>query len=395
MTEAAPSLHVLMLLDAAYPPALGGGTEMQVRTLAAALRNRGHRVTIVAPLIDPKSQSRIGRVDGTPVCRLPYPRLQIVGGLWLMLRLAALLWSRRGRYDAWHVHSPRRLGAVAAALGHFVEKPEVVVKVASATELERGTLAAHPTAFKRLLFHGLRRADAWQAISQRIATTLVARGIPRERVAAIPNAVDTDRFRPRTHVEAGRRRFLFVGRLVPAKDLFTLLEAFAEVLQQHPQATLRLVGGGPLEAELKQTARTLGIDARVEFSGYRSDVESLFSEADIGVLPSVVEGLSNTLLECMASGLPMIASRVSGSEDLVRPGANGWLFEPGDRAGLADCLASAAVLPPLQLRAYGAQARATIERYASVNSVVDRMIHLYRGNSPPAVTSGSTASEGA
>lgn len=394
MTEDAPSLHVLMLLDAAYPPALGGGTEMQVRTLAVALRNRGHRVTVLAPLIDPKSQSRIGRVDGTPVCRLPYPRLQIVGGLWLMLRLAALLWSRRGRYDAWHVHSPRRLGAVAAALGYFVD-PEVVIKIASATEFERGTLALHPTPFKRLLFHSLRHADAWQAISQRIATTLAARGIPRERIAAIPNAVDTDRFRPRAHVEAGHRRFLFVGRLVPAKDLFTLLEAFAELLQHHPQANLRLVGGGPLETELKRAARMLGIDARIEFAGYRSDVESLLAEADVGVLPSVVEGLSNTLLECMASGLPMIASRVSGSEDLVRPGANGWLFEPGDRTGLADCLAAAVVLPPSQLRAYGAHARATIERYASVNSVVDRMIHLYRGNSPPAVTSGSAASEGA
>lgn len=394
MIEVAPPLHVLMLLDAAYPPALGGGTEMQVQTLAKALRSRGHRVTVVAPLIDPDAQPRAGRFDRVPVCRLAYPRIRLLGGAWLMLRLAAFLWSRRRRYDAWHVHSPRRLGAVAAGLGHFVRKPRVVVKVASGTALERGTLALRPSSFNRLLFLGLRQADAWQAISQRIASTLAERRIQGERIAAIPNAVDTDRFRPGRHVEASHCRFLFVGRLVPAKDLSTLLEAFSDLVRTHPRASLRVVGGGPLEPALKQLASGLGIEAFVDFAGYRSDVESLVAEADVGVLPSLVEGLSNTLLECMAGGLPMIASRVSGSEDLVRPGVNGWLFEPGDRAALAACLADAASSPPSKLLAYGVQARTTVERYASVGSVVGRMIELYRGNATGTATAEPAASEG-
>ena len=120
----------------------------------------------------------------------------------------------------------------------------------------------------------------------------------------------------------------------------------------------------------------------------------MLADADIGVLPSTVEGLSNTLLECMASGLPMIASRVSGSEDLVHTGVNGWLFEPGDRDGLVDCLIDAAELPLQRRLEFGAQARATIERHASLDSVLERILALYRGAAAPASAAAPATSEG-
>ncbi|MEG3192308.1 glycosyltransferase family 4 protein [Lysobacter sp. D1-1-M9] len=393
MTDPRPPLHVLMLLDAAYPPLQGGGTEMQVRTLSRALRARGHRVTVLAPLTPGGVQQRAGRLDGVPVCRLPYPRLHLVGGVWLMIRLFLFLISRRDRYDAWHVHSPRRLGAVAALLGSWLAKPQVVVKVASATEFESGTLAPRPSALNRSLYLCLRRADAWQAISGRIGRALAARGIPPHRIAAIPNAVDLSRFNASAGTGSEHPRFVFIGRLVTAKNLFMLLEAFAELLRVHPGAQLRIVGGGPLEAALKQRAHVLDIESGVEFTGHRSDVERLLADADFGVLPSTVEGLSNTLLECMASGLPMIASRISGSEDLVRTGINGWLFEPGDRAELTRCLIEAASLAPQRRRELGEQARAAIERHASLDSVLERMLPFYRGAPTAARSRMSAASE--
>ena len=394
LIDAGPALHVLMLLDGTYPPPLGGGTEMQVRTLARSLRRRGHRVTVLAPLIRKGPGQRIARVDGIPVVRLPYPDLRLVGGIWLMIRLSLFLLSRRNRYDAWHVHSPRRLGAVAALLGSVLAKPEVVVKVASASELERGTLAARPSLLGRALYLCLRRADAWQAISGRIAHALAAKGIPAQRIAAIPNAVDMTRFESVFRTAGTYPRFLFLGRLVRAKNLFLLLDAFAVLLRTHPHAHLRLVGGGPLEASLKQRADALGITSNVDFAGYRTDIERMLADADIGVLPSTVEGLSNTLLECMASGLPMIASRVSGSEDLVHTGVNGWLFEPGDRDGLVDCLIDAAELPLQRRLEFGAQARATIERHASLDSVLERILALYRGAAAPASAAAPATSEG-
>lgn len=378
-------LHVLMLLGGAYPPAKGGGTELQARTLAAGLRRRGHRVTVLAPRSTRGPQRRIDRLDGIPVCRLSYPRVRVLGMVWLMGRLALFLWFKGRRYDAWHAHSPRHLAAVAALVGSHLDRPRVVLKVASATELDTGNLAARPTLRARAIFHCLRRADAWQAISRRIADALAARGIPATRIAAIPNAVDVLRFHPGQRAICASARFLFVGRLVPAKNLFALLDAFSTLLLSHPQASLRIVGGGPLETALKTRVRALGIGANVHFAGHRNDIEAVLAEADVGVLPSSVEGLSNTLLECMASGLPMIASRVSGSEDLVTP-ANGWLFEPGDHAGLVACLAEAAALPAQQRLRMGACARATIERHAALPGVLDRVLALYRGQAAPCAT---------
>jgi glycosyltransferase involved in cell wall biosynthesis len=382
------ALHILMLLGGAYPPPHGGGMELQVRTLAKGLRQRGHRVTVMAPCVARGPQRRIDRLDGVPVCRLPYPRLPLVGGVWLMFRQALFLWSKGRRYDAWHVHSPRRLAAVAALLGSGMERPRVVIKVSSAEQVETGNLAMRPTLLARVTFHCLRKADAWQAISRRIANALADRGIPAARIAAIPNAVDIRRFHPERHVASARPRFLFIGRLVPEKNLFALLDAFAALVRSHPEAQLRIVGDGRLETALKNHACGLGIQGSVDFAGHRDDIEALIADADVGVLPSTVEGLSNTLLECMAGGLPMIASRVSGSEDLVTP-ANGWLFEPADVAGLVACLTEAATLPSTQRREMGARARATIERHATLPGVLDRMLALYRGQAAPTIATAS------
>lgn len=371
------SLHVLMLLDSAFPPPRGGGAEAQVRLLSRALRRRGHRVTVLTPLTPKGVQRRVGRVDGIPVCRLPYPRIRLLGGPWLWVRMALFLAARRRRYDVWHVHLANRIAAIAALVGRWLGRP-VIIKVAGANEIERGPLAANASPLARLAYRCLLRAEAWQAISSRIATVLAKKGVPPERIAPIPNAVDTKRFRDIHPHGEGDVRFLFIGRLVPEKNLDTLLFAFAALSCEQPGVELRIVGAGPLERALQKQASDLGISSRVEFTGHRDDIEALVAQADYGVLPSRIEGLSNTLLECMASGLPMIASRVSGNEDLVRTGQNGWLFEPFDRAGLAACLAEAARLPVEERLALGRKAREAVERHSSLDSVVERLLELYR-----------------
>ena len=394
MSEAGPALHVLMVLDGAYLPREGGGTELQVRTIAQALRKRGHRVTIVAPLIRAAASQRIARIDHTPVVRLPFPDLPVIGGLWLMARLFLFLLSRRNKYDVWHAHSPRRLAAVAALLGSWLRKPRVVIKIANAGEFDTGALAPQSSLLNRVLSHCVRRADGWQAISSQIVRGLEAKGIPADRICAIPNAVDVSRFDPLPAPAADHTRFLFIGRLVPAKNLFMLLKAFAAALQARPEIQLRIVGGGRLEGALKHTAQTLGIARSVEFTGYRADVAQLLAQADIGVLPSTSEGLSNTLLESMARGLPMIASRISGNEDFVHNGINGWLFEADDCEGLTRCLIEAASLSAPQRAELGAAGRATIERYASADSVPERLLEMYRGTAASAPRAAAALSEG-
>jgi glycosyltransferase involved in cell wall biosynthesis len=199
----------------------------------------------------------------------------------------------------------------------------------------------------------------------------------------LPNAVDVSRFRLRAVPRAPGAPFtaVFVGRLVPEKDLATLLEAWALAFPvgERVDARLRLVGGGPLEEQLRAHAERLGLAREIEFLGHRDRVEEVLADADVGVLPSRVEGLSNTLLEFMASGLPALASRVSGSEDFVIPGRNGWLFEASDVSALAAALREAKTLPPERLAAMGRQARADVEASASLDVVTERLQALYAG----------------
>jgi glycosyltransferase involved in cell wall biosynthesis len=376
-------LRVLMILESGFPVRGGGGAESQVRTLALELIRRGHRVTVLTPCVDNAPQARAERCWGIPVCRLVYPRVRGLGRFALWLRLLAFLYGRGRRYDAWHVHIAHHLGAIACRVAPRLGRP-TVVKISGWWELERGLLAPQAGLFARIGRAWLRRASALQAISQRIAAELVRNGFPRERIAALPNAVDTGRFALRAaHTDAtAPLNVLFVGRLVREKDLSTLLSAWARALPERGRARLRLVGGGGLEAALRAQAAELGITADVEFLGHRDDVEALIGEADLGVLPSLSEGLSNTLLEFMAGGLAVVASRVSGSEDVVVDGRNGWLFAPGDVAALTAALGAAAALPRAQLDALGRQARADIETFAGLGSVVDRLVALYRGADP-------------
>lgn len=375
------ALHVLMVLDSSYPAGKGGGAEGQVRTLARALRQHGHRVTILAPRLARGPQRKIDRVDRVPVYRIPYPRIPLIGQLWLWAVTVSFLVRRRHRYDAWHAHIAHRLAGVCAVLSRWLHKP-FMVKVAGSWELERGTLSRHRGLLDYVSWLGLRHARAWQAISRRMAATLASRGVDPGRIVAVPNAVSVERFEALRPATAAPARFIFIGRLMEVKGLDLLLDAFSDIAARHPAARLVLVGTGVLENALKAQAESLGIADRVEFTGHRDDIETLLSACNIGVQCSRLEGLSNTLLESMASGLPMVASRISGNEDFVRDGENGWLFEPGDREGLARCLAQAAETSPEQRTAMGENARATVRRQAGVEAVLTRLLALYRGASP-------------
>ncbi len=379
-------LRVLMVLESDFTPRGGGGAESQVRTLALALRRIGQRVAVVTPLLARGRQVTAERCDRIPVGRIRYPRLPTVGAAVMCLRFGAFLLGHGRRYDAWHVHIAHHLGAIACLVGALVGKP-VVIRISGSWELEEGVLApGSQKLLDRLSRRWLKRAGAVQAISTRMAGELTRLGFPAERILVLPNAVDTSRFGVRASARAPGAPFtaVFVGRLVPDKGLPTLLDAWAQAFPAAGRSNtrLRLVGGGPLDEALRAQVERLGISPQVEFLGHRDRVEEVLAEADVGVLPSRIEGLSNTLLEFMASGLPTLATRVSGSEDFVVSGRNGWLFEVSDVPAMAAALREAQTLPPERLTAMGRRARADVEAAASLDLVVGRLLSLYAGAHP-------------
>lgn len=216
-------------------------------------------------------------------------------------------------------------------------------------------------------------------------------GIPADRVTHIYNGVDTERFAPPPHRRhdllptelRGDELFVLgtVGRVRPIKDHATLLYAMAELLARRPEwrqrLRLALVGDGPLLAELRQLAHSLRIADLVWFAGARDDVSDLLQAMDLFVLPSLNEGISNTLLEAMATGLPVLATAVGGNVELIEAGIVGDTFIPGDVRRLAAVIENY-VADPARSAAHGAAARQRVLQQFSLQAMVAAYQEVYQ-----------------
>ena len=162
-------------------------------------------------------------------------------------------------------------------------------------------------------------------------------------VSVIANGVDTEFFTPATD-RAPRRdgaTFLFAGRFQPQKNLFVLLEQFAQArIRTGVALHLILVGDGPQRADLETRARALGLADAIEWRGWldKTGLLEAYRQADVFINPSLYEGMPNTVLEAMACGLPVIASRVSGNDELVVHAETGLLFDPAQPGNLESAM---------------------------------------------------------
>jgi L-malate glycosyltransferase len=202
-------------------------------------------------------------------------------------------------------------------------------------------------------------------------------GFRGNRIGVIENGIDVENYGLGTPAAArdvvglphDRRHIIHVARHHPVKDQATLLKGFASVASQLPDVDLVMVGDGPLRTELEDLTRTLGIADRVKFLGIRKDVATVLRACDVFALTSVSEAASLTLLEAMASGLPVVVSDVGGNPDIVRRGTDGLLFPRGDAAACGKCFVEL-LGDPVKLQQMGANARTrTVERYQLKNTI--------------------------
>jgi glycosyltransferase involved in cell wall biosynthesis len=167
-------------------------------------------------------------------------------------------------------------------------------------------------------------------------------GIPPAKITVILNGVDTEFYRPGSLDQRPNHPvILSVARLVPDKDHDTLIAAFGQVAAAFPQAELWLLGNGPRREAIEALAARTLAPGRVRFFPAQSDIRSFLHQADLLVLSSRYEALPNVVLEAMAAGLPVAATRVGGLPELVIPDRTGWLVPPGDAPALAAAMSQA------------------------------------------------------
>src|SRR5262245_15533803 len=201
---------------------------------------------------------------------------------------------------------------------------------------------------------------------------------PRERRRRIGNGIDLGRFRPipRPPRSAGPTMLISVARLEPVKNHDMLFDAMRRLTDRGEDLRLRLVGDGPLRPACEARCHALGIADRVEFLGYRDDIPALLAASDIAVLTSVKEGIPRAVLEAMASGLPVVATRVVGTREAVRHAETGFMVELGDTAALAGAIADLAHDPALRQR-FGARARQVAAEEFDEAPIVTALRDLY------------------
>ena len=295
----------------------------------------------------------------------------------LPFRLAWLL--RRRRIDVLHTHGWATLieGLAAARLAG----------VRTVIHGEHGNIDDRP----RQLFAqrwGWRKVDRVLSVSSALADRLASVvGFPRERIHVIPNGVDTDRFRPSDTSKSELRRQLglpsgglligMVARFVPFKDHAGVFGTLAKLREAQIEVHLALAGDGPLGDELKQLAGKLDIADRVHFLGELARVEPLLGALDVFVSNSSHnEGMSNAILEAMASGVPVVATRVAASPELLDEGKAGILIPPRDTEALAAALRQLVDRPGFQLSLSQVGRQRAVDCY-SISSMVESYSRLY------------------
>jgi sugar transferase (PEP-CTERM/EpsH1 system associated) len=278
---------------------------------------------------------------------------------------------RRERPHIVHTHAWGTLleGLIAARLA----------RVPAVVHGEHGTLQLRGYQ-RRIQCWAWGRANQLLSVSQMLSDRMAATtGFPIRRIRTIQNGVDLTRFQ--TIARADARRVLglpsdgcligTVGRLVPVKDQANLLEALAILRASGLQFTAVIAGDGPLRDDLDALAAARGLTGSVRFLGHRTDVERVYAALDVFALTSKSEGMSNTILEAMASGLPVVATHVGGAAELVDD-STGRLVPAEDAAALAGALRELAADAELRQR-MGSAGRDKAERRFGV----PRMVHEY------------------
>jgi glycosyltransferase involved in cell wall biosynthesis len=282
----------------------------------------------------------------------------------MMLRLAGLF--RRWQIDVVHTHDERPL-VHAAPAARLAGVPRIIHT--------RHGQGRHVTRRQALLLHLVAQlTDCFVCVSRDAAEATAAQGIRPRRVCTIVNGIDLTRF-----AYAGPCRngpVVSVARLSPEKDIETLLEATAIAVREEPSFRVEIAGDGVCMPILRQRARELALEGHVRFLGQLRDVPALLRRARLFVLSSISEGISLTLLEAMARGLPVVATRVGGNPEVVVDRETGLLVPARDPVELAQALLQLH-RDPDACRRMGFAARERVEGCFDVRLMVQEYELLY------------------
>ena len=365
--------------------ATAGGTRTHILQLIYGLTARNFRVTLVASVErDGRFRRDIAQLRAAGVRVIDAPMMRRIAP-WrdaaALFRLRTILRSLDA--DIVHTHASKAgmLGRLAARLSGcrvVIHTPHVYYFQGKRGMLRRFfrmvERMALPLAGRTVLLCETQRKLAIQEL-----------GAPSDRVVVIENGVDTSHFRPRRAkreaqgvlgIRAGAPTMGTITRFRPQKGCDVFLRAMARVFEEIPACNCVFVGEGPLDARLRRLARRLGVAERMVWRDRTEDAREIYEALDVFVMSSRYEGMPYALLEAMSMGLPVVATRVCGCQDVVEEGVTGLLVAPDRPEELARQMLRL-LRDPAYARRLGAAAREAVEREFPSARFLDRMADLY------------------
>lgn len=370
----------LILVCSSYPPVVGG-SEVEAQRVCSALIKRGHRVTVATTGGAPMPALRKWTDPaGVPV-RLYAARWNgMMKDVVYAISVAWLLIHERRNYQAVYFLMQGLHLAVGLPVARLLGKT-ILMKVGGSGVLP--AMALSPTG--RLEIRWLRKwADCVMILNEGMRTEALAARLPADKLLWMPNPVDTEHFSPVPDAQRRQLRaqhglppdasvIIYTGRLAPEKSLHVLVEAFATVRHQRPQAYLVLVGDGPMRAALTEQTQRLGCQDNTCFVGTvaPSEIPRWLQMADVFTLVSPSEGFPCALVEAMSAGLASVVSDIPAIRQLVQSEQHGLLAPPGDAAAVSAALIR--LLDDQELRTrMGAEARRSVKEQYATERVLER-----------------------
>lgn len=375
----------VMLISFTYPPVIGG-SEIEVQRVCAALIARGYRVHVVCAGGGPMPRQR-DWIDpkGIPV--------RIYAGKWngrmkdivFALRVAGMLIRNRHDYDLVYFLMEGLHLAAGLPIAKVLKKP-ILMKIAGSGVIP----SMSKSTAGRIELDWLRRwARCIMILNEGMRYEAIEHGLSPRQLLWMPNPVDTDEFAPCSQADRRslRERFgipvdaavlLYCGRLALEKALPSLLDAFAEVVRQIPQAILVLVGDGECRHFLDKHAKLLNVAANIRFTGRvdPAEVPSWLKVADVFALVSPAEGFPCAVLEAMSTGVACVVSNIAANRQLISTGEHGLLTR-GEPHEIAAAILRLLTDPSLRTRMGELGRKRVIDNYAT-SYVVDRYEALFR-----------------
>jgi N-acetyl-alpha-D-glucosaminyl L-malate synthase BshA len=358
-----------------FPPKWLAGTEIATYNTAKYLAKNGHEVHVITSLDEGLPKESIN--EGFHIHRIRFLKVRFLGIA--IFWLQALLLLKRLKPDV--VHGQDMGMTIVGFLSKCILKKPYVT-------YGRGTDIYFSKAFKKSISKLiLKNADAAIALTEDMKKKM--RETYDRHIFVIPNGIELERFHklPRNEmriklgIKADEKIILFVGRLHPVKGVKHLIKAVNVVRQKH-KAKLLLVGKGPEQDRLKKLVEQLHLEDYVKFMGPipNEKIPWIYAAADILVLPSLSEGFPVTILEAMASGLPIIATRVGGLPEVIEEEYNGFLVEPENPKQIAEKISL--LLQNDKLRENISKNNRRKAKGYSWQSIVQQLEDIYRKISP-------------